>query len=327
MADLQKCSRCGCKMLLETYFSKNRRGEYFKTCDGCRSRHKCELCDAKFSYKCLLNRHIKAVHDKIRDFKCDLCDYTCSDKYHLPQHIKAVHDKIRNIKCELCSHEFSCSSNLNQHIKQVHDKIRDFKCGNCDYTCFTTSHLNQHIKTVHDKIRDFKCDLCDYTCSDKSSLKIHIKRIHKNIRDFKCENCDYECSSSSDLKKHIQVCTGYLNISSGELAVRKCLELLNISYETEVCEIKNTDDNWLRFDFKIQVDETTMYIEYDGQQHFKPVCFGGISKEQAKNNFEKAQHHDKMKNDWCKENNYPLLRIPFYRFDEIMDLIKEFVEL
>ena len=34
---LKRCSRCKCEIMLETYFSKNRKGEYFSTCDACRA--------------------------------------------------------------------------------------------------------------------------------------------------------------------------------------------------------------------------------------------------------------------------------------------------
>ena len=33
---LQKCSRCSCKILQDTYFSKNRQGQFYKTCNVCR---------------------------------------------------------------------------------------------------------------------------------------------------------------------------------------------------------------------------------------------------------------------------------------------------
>lgn len=35
---LKKCSRCKCTILLE-YFSKNRKGDYFKCCDNCKKKH------------------------------------------------------------------------------------------------------------------------------------------------------------------------------------------------------------------------------------------------------------------------------------------------
>jgi hypothetical protein len=38
--ELCKCSRCGSTVLLETYFSKNRKGEWNKTCDRCRASRK-----------------------------------------------------------------------------------------------------------------------------------------------------------------------------------------------------------------------------------------------------------------------------------------------
>jgi len=38
--DLQKCSDCRSTKLLETYFSKNVKGLYMKTCDRCREKRK-----------------------------------------------------------------------------------------------------------------------------------------------------------------------------------------------------------------------------------------------------------------------------------------------
>lgn len=38
--ELRKCSCCGCTQLLATYFTKNRKGDYLKTCTSCRDRFK-----------------------------------------------------------------------------------------------------------------------------------------------------------------------------------------------------------------------------------------------------------------------------------------------
>ena len=43
-------------------------------------------------------------------------------------------------------------------------------------------------------------------------------------------------------------------------------------------------------------------IEYDGEQHYK------------KDNifdYEYTHRHDEIKNQWCRENNVPLIRIPY----------------
>ena len=66
-------------------------------------------------------------------------------------------------------------------------------------------------------------------------------------------------------------------------------------------------------------------IEFDGEQHFEPERFNNISIEQAKENFIKVQAHNKYKNQWCKNNNIPLIRIPYTHLNKICleDLLLE----
>ena len=67
--NLLKCARCHSEML-EDFFSKNRKGEFKKTCDRC-----CSTANKKV-------------------FQCDKCDYKGSNNSHLQQHIKSIHDKM-----------------------------------------------------------------------------------------------------------------------------------------------------------------------------------------------------------------------------------------
>ena len=70
----------------------------------------------------------------------------------------------------------------------------------------------------------------------------------------------------------------------------------------------------LRWDFIITNCDEPLFIEYDGQQHYEPQRFGGISKEKAEIKFEKQKEHDKIKDDYCNENGYLLLRIPYTEY-------------
>jgi len=54
----------------------------------------CKYCGFSARKFCLVERHIKSVHDEIKDLKCSDCLYTASLKYHLVQHKKAIHQKI-----------------------------------------------------------------------------------------------------------------------------------------------------------------------------------------------------------------------------------------
>lgn len=74
--------------------------------------------------------------------------------------------------------------------------------------------------------------------------------------------------------------------------------------------------NPLSFDFYLP--EFNICIEFDGEQHYKPVkWFGG------KEGFELTLKRDKCKNIWCVENNIKLIRIKYNEIDKISKIIKE----
>lgn len=70
------------------------------------------------------------------------------------------------------------------------------------------------------------------------------------------------------------------------------------------------DINTLPFDFYIP--KLNVCIEYQGEQHYRPVNFGGISDEEAYSNFVKTQYHDEIKRNYCDENNINLICIPYW---------------
>lgn len=284
----------------------------------------CKLCGLKYTAKTTLSRHVKSVHEQIKNFHCELCNYKCSAKATLKQHIRALHDKIKDIQCPSCEQSFSYKPHLTRHIRAVHDKIRDVQCPTCEYKCSHNSQLKKHIKAVHDKILDFQCPTCEYKCSANSTLTQHIKAVHDKIRDFQCPTCEYNCAARSDIKKHMHICTGGRIGSSGEVAIKIALEAMRIDYEYNTAHVVK-DIGFLRWDFIIKHEGTLVFIEYDGTQHFEPVRFGGMSAEDAEARFVKQQLRDKMKDDYCNENKYALLRIPHYDFGLIPQILTEFM--
>ena len=100
------------------------------------------------------------------------------------------------------------------------------------------------------------------------------------------------------------------NESQGEKQITLWLEqnmIVNISQKRfEDCR----DIYTLPFDF--YVPELNICIEYQGEQHYRPVKFGGISDDKAYSNFVTTQHHDKIKSDYCINNNIKLICIPYW---------------
>ena len=65
-----------------------------------------------------------------------------------------------------------------------------------------------------------------------------------------------------------------------------------------------------------------MLIEFDGFQHFET---GFIYKHINQKTLEITQKHDKIKNEYCKNGNIKLLRIPYWKFNDIEKVLKEFI--
>jgi hypothetical protein len=272
---------------------------------------------------------------KCSSCKCVQVEAKYFEKNRKDQYMKTCitcRTKARNrpcnqpVKCPECDIVCSSAGNLKTHKKMVHLKIKDHECDQCDYKCSTSGRLKVHNKIVHLKIKDFECDQCDYKCSTADNLKVHKKMVHLKIKDFECDQCDYKCSTAGDLNAHKKICTGSLNISAGEFAVRNVLDSMDIEFETEVSILRNPNTNgWLRMDFKIEFEDKVLYIEYDGKQHFEPVCFGGISMEKAITNLEESKFKDSLKTEWCVDNDFPLLRIPYNKFGVIDQLVCNFM--
>ena len=108
-------------------------------------------------------------------------------------------------------------------------------------------------------------------------------------------------------------CGEHSNISKGNSKIVEILNRNNIQYETEKKFNSCKDKRELPFDFYI---ENKYLIEYDGKQHFdKNSIF----------DYEYTHNHDLLKSKWCKENNIPLIRIPYTHYDNLCleDLLLE----
>ena len=99
-------------------------------------------------------------------------------------------------------------------------------------------------------------------------------------------------------------------LSKGETAIANILNENAIDYlvEYKVPEAVPEDAN-LRYDFFIP--SLNLLIEYDGEQHFMPVTFGGMSKKAALRVHSEVVLRDKRKNRLAKRHGYKLLRIKY----------------
>ena len=94
--------------------------------------------------------------------------------------------------------------------------------------------------------------------------------------------------------------------SRGERLVRQWLEEHRIDFEFQKIFVDCRDEKPLPFDFYLP--KYNLCIEYQGQQHYKPIdYFGGLD------NLAYVIKHDKIKESYCKDNGISLLHIPYYK--------------
>ena len=137
--------------------------------------------------------------------------------------------------------------------------------------------------------------------------------------------CQCDCGNpkqisvlGDNLKRgHTQSC-GCERRSHGELKVAQLLSENNIPFEQEKIMFKYANGCNAKFDFYI---ENKYLIEYDGETHFKANLHGWHNLEQL----QAQQERDAIKNKWCKDNNIPLIRIPYTHLKDlcINDLLLE----
>jgi len=114
-------------------------------------------------------------------------------------------------------------------------------------------------------------------------------------------------------------------MSSGEKGVFKALDDLgfveneDFVFDKTFSELTKYSGKFLRPDFRFINHKT--FLEADGEHHFQPVCFGGISKERAEANLVKKQKSDRVINQFCAENGYKIIRISYKQFPKILEIL------
>jgi hypothetical protein len=132
-------------------------------------------------------------------------------------------------------------------------------------------------------------------------------------------HCKCECGREKDvlgasLKNHRSLsCGNHNNISRGNVKISKLLDEYDIPYELEKKFSTCIDQRYLPFDFYVS---NKYLIEFDGEQHHN---------QNSKFDYEYTHKHDLIKSQWCKDNNIPLIRIPYTHYDNlcIEDLLLE----
>ena len=119
-----------------------------------------------------------------------------------------------------------------------------------------------------------------------------------------------QCPHSHLKGSGCQICKS----SKGEIVITDFLNRNRIKFNHQY-KFKNCRNiNSLSFDFYLP--NHNLCIEYDGILHYKCIeHFGG------KEYFDLIQKRDTIKTNYCRENNIRLIRIPYWEYDKIENIL------
>ena len=220
-----------------------------------------------------------------------------------------IKDFLKENNLELLSNDYK---NVNEELE-----IRCLTCGNI----FKISLRNLKYRIKRDYL---PCDICaNRKVIDYEYVKSKIEEEEYKILSTTYINAHNKLKIECN-KKHIfemnwnkfqqgRRCP-YCNISKGEKRIMSWLENNNIKYiyDQEYFEdLIGLGGGILRPDFIIE--DRKIWIEFDGEFHYRDMT----------GTLEKMKIHDEIKNIYVNENNWELIRIPYWEFDNIEKILKE----
>lgn len=145
---------------------------------------------------------------------------------------------------------------------------------------------------------------------------------HKTKIQFACKKCKHHWYANPNNILNGKGCPNCKS-SKGELEIIRHLDANGIEYIREYSFADCKYIHTLPFDFYLP--NFNICIEYDGLQHFEPCTFGGISVQQATDNLEITHTKDNIKTTYCRDNNIKLIRIPYWEYDNIQNIISSII--
>lgn len=134
--------------------------------------------------------------------------------------------------------------------------------------------------------------------------------------DISCNSCGSEYTTQARIPLQGNGCP-VCRESKGEKKIKAFLQLNDIPFERNATFTDCSYVSKLRYDFKV-AGSNLILIEYDGKQHFEPVNFFG-----GQDVFRKIQERDRIKDKYCADNGIPLIRIPYWDFDNIDEILTQ----
>lgn len=208
-----------------------------------------------------------------------------------------IKDRL-NIRCKICNYKWKPMA------ESLIFSINPCGCPNCAGNAVKeSSTFEEELKITHPELQL----LSPYI---RSNRKVHVL----------CTDCNKDFWITPNKLQQGQHCP-HCKISHGERLIRDILTNLNIEFEMQkrFDDLKGLGNKKLSYDFYLPT--YNLLIEFQGEQHERPVIFKGLTERIAQERFIRQQEHDKRKRDYAKEHNIGLLEIWYYDINLVEDIL------
>ena len=216
-------------------------------------------------------------------------------------HLKVLYEVPKELRRTKKKVAWMCQCDCGNEVIVSASKLRGGDQLSCGHSC---PYYKQHF------IKDLTGQKFGLLTAIKDTGKRQCGAV---IWECKCDCGNIREYPRSTLVKGRALSCGCLKESYGEYKISQLLQEFGIPYEREkkfeTCRFK--DSNVMaRFDFYV---DNSYLIEFDGFQHFAADNYKWNTEEKLI----KTKEHDAFKNQWCKENGIPLIRIPYTQLDKL----------
>lgn len=275
-------------------------------------------------YRC---RTLKTISQNEGKFLCINCGYknisskliciNCGYKFRKCQSLSETHPELlkewnykrNNINPNNitfgCNEKVWWIDDLNHEWEDtiVHRTTKYYKCPYC-FGHQTLRGFND-IWTTHPGI-------CEELVDKEDGYKVS-KGSEKKLK-WKCKDCNNIWETTPLTRTNGSGCPRCFK-SKGEKRILECLDNLCIKSIPQYKNILCKDKRFLPFDFYLP--EYNICIEYQGEFHYQPHWNNN-----GKKYLKITTKHDKIKKEFCEQNNIDLIEIPYWDFDKIDKIIK-----
>lgn len=189
----------------------------------------------------------------------------------------------------------------------------------CPYCAGHYASEDYNLLVINPKL----CEEWDYELNEKSP-KEYTPNSNEKVW-WKCKECGHKWDTDINHRNKKNGkgtgCPECKNKSKGEKRCKKYLDSKHIYYISQKTfdELLGLGGGLLSYDFYLP--HFNLLIEYQGEMHEQYV--NGIHK--SKKDFEKQQEHDKRKKEYAKKNNINILAIWYWDFDNIEEILANYL--